>query len=830
MESRGFTRIFLTFSLALGLSIAGLIVIWAATLQIPDLQSFEKRKVAQSTKIYDRTGEILLYDLHENVQRTVIPYEEISRNVKNATVAIEDAEFYGHKGIKPKAIARAILVNLTSLGFSQGGSTITQQVVKNSILTPQKLISRKLKEWVLALKLEKVLSKEDILALYLNETPYGGSMYGIEEASQAFFSKSAAEITIAESAYLAALPQAPTYYSPYGNNREKLEDRKNLVLEKMFENKFISEGEYEEAFSEEVEFETQQDLGIKAPHFVFYVIQQLEAKYGKRALEEQGFRVITSLDWELQRKAEEIVNRFALENVDKFNAENAGLVAVDPKTGHILVMVGSRNYFDEEIDGNFNITIANRQPGSAFKPFVYATAFKKGYTPETVVFDLKTQFQSDCEPDDLTSEDGCYSPTNYDDTFRGPVSLRDALAQSINIPAVKTLYLSGLGDSLRTAKDLGISTLTDINRYGLTLVLGGGEVTLLDITSSYGVFANDGVRNGHAAVLRVEDVNGVVVEEFRARPQEVLDPQVARQISDVLSDNDARAPAFGEFSYLYFKDIDVAAKTGTTNDFRDAWIVGYTPNVTVGAWAGNNDNTPMDKKVAGFIIAPLWNAFMREVLSQTTNESFKVPLSKIDENTKPVLRGEWKGGEQFIIDSISGKLATEYTPIELREERVVTDVHSILNWVDKKDPTNKTPKNPENDSQFELWEYPILEWAKENGIQTQDIESVIPKEIDDIHGPSLSPSVELISPQQSASYSSSSVIQARISKTLKFPISRADYFVNNVFVGSSTKSPYSLNINLSSVSSLGKTNILKVVVYDSVLNKGVDEVFFSTSI
>ncbi|MBL7045956.1 MAG: transglycosylase domain-containing protein, partial [Parcubacteria group bacterium] len=684
------------------------------------------------------------------------------------------------------------------------------------------------KEWVLSLKLEKVLSKEEILALYLNETPYGGSIYGIEEASQAYFGKSAADITLAESAYLAALPQAPTFYSPYGNNKDRLESRKNLVLEKMLENKFITEAEYKEAMEEDVAFDPRTDLGIKAPHFVFYVIQELEEKYGERALEERGFRVTTTIDWELQKKAEEIVNTYALENVDKYNAENAGLVAVDPKTGEILVMVGSRDYFDEGIDGNFNVTIAKRQPGSAFKPFVYATAFKKGYTPETVVFDLRTQFAAKCEPYNFTSENECYSPTNYDGNFHGPISLRNALAQSVNVPAVKVLYLSGLSDSLKTAKDLGISTLTDIGRYGLTLVLGGGEVTLLDITSAYGVFANDGVRNSHASILRVEDINGVVVEELKRRPVKVLEPQIARQISDVLSDNDARAPAFGEYSFLRFGDTDVAAKTGTTNDFRDAWIVGYTPSIAVGAWAGNNDNSAMEKKVAGFIIAPLWNAFMKEVLAKYPKEEFKVPLTTIDENTKPILKGEWRGGERFIIDSISGKIATEFTPVSLREEKVVTEVHSILKWVDKKDPTGPIPTNPEKDSQFTLWEYPVLKWAKENGIISQDGSLIIPTDFDGIHGPSLSPSVELISPQEGSSYNRSSTVTATLGLDSKFPISKADYFVNNVFVGSSTRAPYSLNINLNTVSDIDRRNVLRVVVYDSVLNKTSDEVIFTT--
>ena len=808
--------------IAIGFFVTGGIILWTATLEIPDLQSFDQRKIAQSTKIYDRTGEILLFDLHKNIQRTVIPFEEISRHVKNATVAIEDAEFYEHNGIKPKAILRAILVNIASFGFSQGGSTITQQVVKNSILTQEKLISRKIKEWVLSLKLEKKLSKEEILALYLNESPYGGNLYGIEEASRAFFNKSAVDITLAEAAYLSALPQAPTYYSPYGNNKDKLEERKNLVLKKMLENNFISKEEYKGAKEENVEFRQQQDTGIKAPHFVFFIQEYLEQKYGKRALEEKGFKGITTLNYSLQEKAEAIVNKFALENTEKFNAENAALIAIDPKTGHILSMVGSRNYFDEEIDGNFNAAISpNRQPGSAFKPFVYATAFKEGYTPETIVFDLKTQFSSICEPDNLTSKDDCYSPVNYDSVFRGPVSFRTALAQSINVPSVKVLYLSGLVESLTTARDLGITSLTDPNRYGLTLVLGGGEVSLIDITSAYGVFANDGIRNNYTGILRIEDGDGKVIEEFRSRPAQVLEPQIARKISDILSDENARAPAFGERSYLYFGSYNVAVKTGTTNDYRDAWIIGYSPTISVGAWAGNNDNSPMEKRVAGFIIAPLWNAFMQEALKEVPVESFKKPAaSSYDESLKPVFKGIWEGGEQYAIDTVSGNLATEFTPPETREVRVIKNIHSILYWIDKKNPHGERPENPEKDPQFQRWEYSVRNWVTQNGIVEGGVK---PEEYDSIHTPENKPTIIFTNADQNTLYPLNRTATISILYTSVFPLKKVDYFINGVFIGSASKHPFSISFTPKDIESIQELNTIKAVGYDSVFNKGIQE-------
>lgn len=804
---------------------ASVVLLWASTLRIPDLASFEQRKIEQSTKIYDRTGEILLYDVHKNITRTVVPFSEMSRNIKNATVAIEDAEFYEHIGVRPTAFLRALLVNISTLGFNQGGSTITQQVVKNSILTKDKTITRKLKEWILALKLEQKISKEEILELYLNETPYGGSIYGIEEASQAFFGKSSAEIGVAESAYLAALPQAPTFYSPYGNNQGRLDARKNLVLEKMHEGGFITTEEYHAALAEEVEFQPRRQTGISAPHFVFFVQQYLEETYGRRAVEERGFRVITTLDYDLQQDAEEIVNRFALENIEKFNAENAGLVALDPKTGQILVMVGSRDYFDTSIDGNFNVTLAKRQPGSAFKPFVYATALKKGYTPETVVFDIRTQFSTLCESSNLTSEDSCYSPVNYDGTFKGPVTFREALAQSINIASVKVFYLAGLNDSLKTARDMGIQTLTDISRYGLTLVLGGGEVTLLDITSSYGVFANEGLRNPYTGILRIEDNGGNIIEEFTLNTIPVLDEVVAFTISDMLSDNDARAPAFGQASFLYFPGRDVAAKTGTTNDFRDAWIVGYTPNIAVGAWAGNNDNSPMEKKVAGFIIAPLWNAFMQKALQKFPDERFTPPAPNPEYDTlKPSLRGIWQGGESFFIDRITGNLATEFTPPELREEKIIPSIHSILYWVDRANPRGPIPETPEDDPQFRLWEFGVSRWKTLNHVDETPISP--PSQTDDVHLPENVPRVTITNPAVGETYAAADKININLLIEERFSLERAEYFVDGRLVGSSTSLPFSFSFIPSALGISPGVHTLRVEVYDVVLNRGENTIRF----
>jgi len=679
-----------------GLISLGAIILWVANLKIPDFSAFEDRQVVQSTKIYDYTGEVLLYNFGENLRRTVVPSDNISRNIKNATVAIEDWDFYNHKGVRPTSIIRAFLANIFTGEVSQGGSTITQQVIKNTLLTTEKKYSRKLKEVFLALKLERVMSKDEILSMYLNESPYGGSIYGVEEASQLFFGKPSADVTLAEAAYLAALPQAPTYYSPYGNHRDRLEERKNLVLRRMQELGFISTEEAVGATKETVSFLPQNTFAIKAPHFVFYVRAYLEEKYGKEMVEGGGLKVISTLNWDMQKKTEEIVGEFAPINEKNFNAHNMGVVALDPKTGKIRVMIGSRDYFEKDRDGNFNVTLAKRQPGSSFKPIVYATAFKKGYTPDTIVFDLPTQFQTTCSPIVLLVPDpqvpvnpDCYAPVNFDGEYRGPINLRNALAQSINIPAIQVLYLAGLQDALATASDLGITTLGNANKYGLTLVLGGGEVTPLEITNAYATFANDGTFNIANAIERVESATGNVLEEYQSSPRRALEPEVARTINDILSDNTARAPAFGSNSPLYFPNRDVAVKTGTTNDYRDMWTVGYSPNLALGIWVGNNDNSSMEKKVAGFVVAPMWRKIFDTISVNLGVEYFNRPFYsyKNDPNLKPILRGVWQ------------------SPLG------ITDTHSILHFVNRKDPLGTVPVDPNDDPQYIFWETAVRTWA-----------------------------------------------------------------------------------------------------------------------
>lgn len=822
-KNKRLSKNIMLFCVGLFILSSGMIVIMLSSLSIPDFHSFEDRKVANSIQIYDRTGKILLYDIHQDFKRTDISFEKMGPNIKNATVAIEDSEFYSHSGVRITSTIRAVLSNIFHIGIGGGGSTITQQLVKNTLLTQKRSYLRKIKEWVLAVKIDKSMPKEKILEAYLNEVPYGGSVYGIEAASNTYFGKEAADLTLAEAAYLASIPQSPTTLSPYGKNLNKLEDRKNLVLSRMLQLKFITGEEYNGAKNEKVFFVPQSTMGIRAPHFVFFIKDYLEQKYGPEIVEKGGLKVTTTLDAILQDKAEQIVKEGALKNEKEWGGKNAGLVAIDPKTGQILVMVGSRDYFDKTIEGNFNVATANRQPGSSFKPFIYATAFNKGFTPETVLFDLATEFQTTCDASGRAlpghSQSNCYMPKNYDGKYRGPMSLRSALAESINIPAVKLFYLAGLPDSMKTAEDMGITTLGDINRYGLTLVIGGGEVSLLDMTSAYGVFANSGIKNPRTGILKIEDLGGNVLEEFQPQPQVVLPKNTALTVSDILSDEESRQPTFGIHSPLYIPGKNVAVKTGTTNSNKDAWTVGYTPSLAVGVWVGNNENTPM-KKGGSAMAGPIWNKFVTEALKNLPDESFEKPTTENDPTKlKPILRGFWQGGESFFIDKISGKLATPFTPKETVEEKVITNVHSILFWVDKKDILGAPPVNPANDPQFNHWEASVQKWWAENKEKHQTTKpEEKPTEEDDIHTDSSGPEISILEPKTEVLYPPNQKIYLKISDS-SAPLQKLDIFINDTYL-ETLKAPYlDFSFTPNELENLQSSNELKIIAYDTDYNR-----------
>lgn len=807
--------------LGIGALLIGGLLVWIATIGLPDFKSFEERKISKSTKIYDKTGEILLYDIHQDFRRTVIPFADMGDNVKHATLAVEDAEFYNHAGVRPTAILRAFLTNiLKGKLLSQGGSTITQQIVKNTLLTSEKTITRKLKELVLALKIETTLSKDEIFAIYLNESPYGGSLYGVEEASRAYFGKKPIDLTVAESAYLAAIPKAPSYYSPFGKNKTALDTRKNLVLSRMKDVGYINEEEYNRAKNEVVTFKLQDKIGIKAPHFVFFIKEYLENKYGAEVVANGGLSVTTTLDWGLQEKAEPLVLQYAKKNEKDYNGKNAALVAIDPKTGQILTMVGSRDYFDPNIDGNYNVTTASRQPGSSFKPFVYATAFNMGYRPETALFDIPTEFQGGCNAYGKAlpgfNQDSCYNPENFDGKYKGPMSLRNALGESRNIPAVQLLYLVGVNNAIKTAKDMGITTLTDASRYGLSLVLGGGEVRLLDMASAYGVFATGGVRYPATGILKVTDNSGKILEEFTPKSEEVMPLQTALLMSDVLSDNVAKIPTFGRNSPLEISGRQIAVKTGTTNSRRDGWVVGYTPSLVVGVWAGNNENTPM-KKTSAAVAGPLWNAFMKIALETAPNETFEKPAVITETASAPVIRGLWQGGESFFVDKISGKLATEYTPMEAREERVTTNVHSILYWIDKDNPLGPRPENPAKDPQFNRWETAVQNWWANNSGRYSS--SYKPSEYDTTHTPDKKPVFDIVEPVLNKKYKSNTPVSVLIRDRSFYGIKKIDVFLNGNYAGSAEKGNLSLSFIPSDIGEIQENNELKIIATDSVFNQ-----------
>jgi 1A family penicillin-binding protein len=821
-KNKKFWQNLILLAISLFILLSGTVIVLLASLKIPDFHAFDNRKVVNSTQIYDRTGQILLYNINQDIKRTDIPLDQMGLNIRNATVAIEDAEFYTHGGVKITSTIRAALADILGGGKTQGGSTITQQLVKNTLLTQDKSYIRKIKEWVLAIKIDNSMSKDKILEAYLNEIPYGGNVYGIEAASKTYFGKDAQNLTLAEAAYLASIPQSPTTLSPYGKNRDKLEARKNLVLSRMLDMKLITPEQYSEAKNEAVTFAPQAPMGIIAPHFVFFIKDYLEQKYGDDLVENGGLKVTTTLDAGLETQAEEFVKEGALQNEKDWNGNNAALVAIDPKTGQILSMVGSRDYFDKTIDGNFNVATATRQPGSSFKPFIYATAFNKGFTPDTVLFDLPTEFQTTCDPSGKAlpghDQKDCYMPTDYDAKYRGPMALRDALAQSINIVAVKLFYLAGLPDSLKTAENMGISTLGDINQYGLTLVIGGGEVSLLDMTSAYGVFANDGIRNPYTGILEVQDSTGKILEQYQPNSQQVLPKNTALTLSDILSDEKAREPTFGVHSALFIPGKNVAVKTGTTNNNKDAWTIGYTPSLVVGVWAGNNDNTPM-KKGGAAVAGPIWNKVMTEALKNLPNESFEKPDLEVDPTqVKPALRGFWQGNENFFIDKISGKLATADTPPETTEEKVITDVHSILYWVDKNNILGPPRANPADDPQFEHWEVPVQNWWAQNKsrypITTLNDK---PTASDDIHTDSTKPIISILEPDTTTIYPPDQKIHLKISSSSSFPLQKMDIFINGVYL-ETDQAPFNFSFTPAELENLQSDNELKIISYDTVYN------------
>jgi 1A family penicillin-binding protein len=761
---------------------------------LPSPNKVNARNVSESTKIYDRTGEVLLYEIHGEVKRTLITLDQASDYVKKATIAAEDKDFYKHSGFDLRGIIRSVFLNVQDEN-RVGGSTITQQFVKNSILTSEKTYVRKIKELILAIEIELKFSKDEILQMYLNEIPYGQNAYGIEAASETYFGKKAADLTLAESALLASLPRAPTRYSPFGNYQDELVVRKEWILDRMAEQKMISEEEAQRAKEEKLNFVESKE-GIIAPHFVLYTKDQLVEKYGEKFVQEGGLKVYTTLDYNLQRMAEKAVAEGVGRNA-AYNARNAALVAIDPKTGQILAMQGSKDYFDKENDGNVNVAIRDRQPGSSFKPYAYAAAFRKGYTPDTVLFDLETDFG------------GGYKPRNYNLSQSGPVTMRKALAGSLNIPAVKTLYLAGVDTTIDLAHEMGITTLNDRDRYGLSLVLGGGEIKLFDHVAAFGVFANDGVKVEKTPILKIVDREGKILENNEKREEKrVLDQQIVRQISSILSDNQSRSFVFGSRSPLILPNRPVAVKTGTTQEFRDAWAVGYTPSLAAGVWVGNNDNSEMKQGADGvYVAAPIWHSFMGEALRDKEIEDFQKPNPVATK--KAILNGKLADEIKVTICKPSEKLATERCPQSMREERVYRRVHTILYYVDKDNPQGPYPSNPQKDPQFWRWEGPVRAWAERQGYKDSDP----PKEYDNLHDAKNQPEIKIIEPESGAEITSSPQI-IRVEVSAPLGIKKVEFYLGAALIGSDVSFPYQTSYDPLEVAN--GNHILTARVYDLV--------------
>jgi len=590
-----------------------------------------------STEILDRTGEEILYDVFEDQDRKFTPIEEIPQALKEATIAVEDKDFYKHSGFDPLAVPRII----KNVVFNQrliGGSSLTQQLVKMMLLTNERRVSRKIRELVLSLRIERQYSKDEILQMYLNEAPYGGTAVGVAAAAQQYFGKDVSELDLIESIVLAGLPQSPSRYSPYSSDSLAYVPRAKEVTRRMREDGYITKEQEEEIVSklDKVVFRGVGNK-IKAPHFVMYVKEILEEMYGEDIMQTGGFKVTTTLDWELQQKAEAIVKDEIDKVTAKLNIKNGASVIMDSINGEILSMVGSKDYFEATIDGQVNVTTRPRQPGSSIKPLVYATAFLKGYSPATVLSDTITEFPG-------KDENTPYIPKNYDGKEHGLMHLRDALGSSINIPAVKLLALVGVENVLRQGYKMGMTTLEPtretLQRVGLSLALGGGEIELLDMTTAYSAFSNGGYKVEPVSILKIEDKDGkVIYEKKQIKQEKVIDEKVAYLINSILSDNNARLLTFSPNSYLNIGSRPVAVKTGTTNDLKDNWTIGWTRDTIVGVWVGNNNNEKMKNVASGVSgAAPIWRRQMLDVLSKRPDKPFEVP----------------KGVSQIEVDKISG--------------------------------------------------------------------------------------------------------------------------------------------------------------------------------
>ena len=612
-----------------------LFLIFLQDLPSPKILSIQENP--QTTKIYDRHG-VLLYQIYANQNRTFVPLSSIPQQLRVATISIEDKDFYSNPGFNIGAILRAAITDLSGKPL-QGGSTITQQLIKATLLTPQISLTRKIKEVILAFWAERIYTKEQILQMYLNQIPYGGTSWGVEAASDTYFGKHAKDLDLAQSAFLAGLPNAPTFYSPYGEYPNLWKTRQKEVLARMTEQKFITKRQEEDAAKEELTFQPIQNP-IHAPHFVMYVKDLLVKKYGLSMVEKGGLSVKTTLDLKTQETAETSVKE-EVENNRNLNLTNGASLITNPKNGDIITMVGSRDYSDPN-GGNFNATTALRQPGSSIKVVTYSAALSGSFTAATIIDDSPISFTSSGTP--------TYSPVNYDGRFHGLITLRTALANSINIPAVKTLNAIGIPAMVELGKKMGISTWKEPGSYGLSITLGSADVEMTDMATVYGVLANQGNRVNLNPVLKITDYRGDILEEKKVEKKEVLSPGVSFIISDILADNQSRAMEFGTNSPLLIQNHNVSVKTGTSDNKRDNWTIGFTPSYLVAVWVGNNDNSPMSQNLASGITgaAPIWHRIMENLISSKPDKKIPMPENIIQKFCLGANEYFIKGTENFV--------------------------------------------------------------------------------------------------------------------------------------------------------------------------------------
>lgn len=600
-------------------------IIFAVSYQLPSPKRLTSTDKALTTEIFDRNGK-LLYRLYEGRNRMLVNLKNLPPYFIQATLAAEDRNFYKHPGIDPLAIIRAFKTNLKNLtrGNNQnleGASTLTQQLIKNTLLTPEKTYTRKIKEIILALVTERMYTKDEILGMYINEAPYGGDKWGVEAASQGYFGKSTEDLTLAESSFLAGLPASPTQFSPYSPTPKLSKVRQKEVLQRMVENKFISQNQADEAYLQNLNLKPPVN-NIKAPHFVMFVKEYLSAKFGPRVVSQGGLKITTTLDLNIQEKVEDIVAKEA-ERLTGLNVQNAAAMVLDAPTGQILAMQGSKDYHNDEF-GAFNVTTALRQPGSSIKVVTYISAFKNGYSPGNTILDVPVVFRDNWG--------NVYAPQNYDGAYHGAVSLRQALGSSYNIPAVKLESNVGLDEVIKTAREMGITTFTDPKRYGLALTLGAAEVKMIDMMSVYGSLSQLGQKNTPTPIIKITDSEGNILEEYEHHPVKVISEEAAYLISHILADNNARKSAFGEKSELLIAGKTVPVKTGTSDNKRDNWTFGYTPKYVVGVWVGNPDNSPMHPSLTSGVTgaAPIWNKIMVSLLEGKNDEIFKRPKGIVE--------------------------------------------------------------------------------------------------------------------------------------------------------------------------------------------------------